>query len=130
MLRIIALFVEVEDPRRTDFYWRFLAHILYVFRKALLVLFVLLAFDPKLELAFPLGESVLCIVLLGAGAALLAYLATSARIAVQFQALSPTKETIRSMLLECFPLRYRRLCGLRIHYRLIADSLSRYLPNC
>ena len=102
VLRVIAFFVEVEDPRRTDFYWRFFAHILYVFRKALLVLFVLRAVDPTLALAFPPGKSVVYIVLFGAGAALFAYFATSARLAVQFQALSPTKETIRSMLLEFF----------------------------
>jgi hypothetical protein len=127
VLRIIALFVEVEDPRRTDFYWRFLAHILYVLRKALLVLFVLLAFDPKLELAFPLGKSVLCIVLLGAGAALLAYLATSARIAVQFQALSPTKETIRSMLLEVF--RSGIVVCVAYAYIILKPILKPLLPN-
>ncbi len=127
VLRVVAFFVEAEDPRQTNFYWRFFAHILYVLRTALLVLFVLLAFDPKLELAFPLGKSVLCIVLLGAGAALLAYLATSARLAVQFQALSPTKETIRSMLLEVF--RSGIVVCVAYAYIILKPILKPLLPN-
>ena len=102
VLRGIAFFVEAEDPRQTNFYWRLFAHILYVLRVALLVLFVLRAVDPTLAWALPPGESVVYIALFGAGAALFAYFATSARLAVQFQALSPTKETIRSLLLEFF----------------------------
>ncbi len=127
VLRVVAFFVEVEDPRQTNFYWRFFAHILYVLRTALLVLFGLLALDPAMELKFPPGEAAWYIGLLAVGAALLGYLATSARLAVQFQALSPTKETIRSLLLEFF--RSGVVVCAAYAFIILKPHLKPYVPN-
>jgi hypothetical protein len=102
ILRVVALSLEVENPRDTNFQWRFVTHVFYVLRKALIVFLVLLSLDPRLKLEFPLRESVLYISLLGAGAVLLGYLATSAKLAAQFKALSQKGEKIRRAMREVF----------------------------
>jgi hypothetical protein len=139
--RILELVLEDEDPRETllgtRFFLRFPVHILIISRYAILILFVgfaALLLDPKASLDKDFTSwlarhfnllSYRIPLFVGAGLVFLAlrHWATSLRLVVQFQKLSPTQENLRRFAIDFLGL------GMVLLVVFALYIISSYMPQ-